>query len=190
MALQGFDKDYYLSAKLTALQATYPEWATKTAADLEAFLANVGFTAESHYTTWGWQEGLAPNAYFNQAEYKLAKATQLFNANLYVSIEAAMAAFDAAWTTDPYLHYLQYGAAENVNPSNTFDESEYYASKLAALQADPATSAEWTGKTVADLQAFFQAAGLTALGHYIMYGETEGIAVTAVPDGEKVADAG
>ncbi|SHO52258.1 beta strand repeat-containing protein [Desulfopila aestuarii] len=188
MALQGFDQSYYLSAKLTALQATYPEWATKTTTDLNTFLANAGYTPESHYEAWGWQEGLAPNAYFNPSQYTLAKATSLFNAGLYVSIDAAKAAFQAAWTADPYQHYLAYGDAENVNPSNSFDVSSYYASKLAALQADPATSPEWAGKTVADLQAYFKAAGLTALGHYEMYGQAEGIPVTVVPDDEKVDD--
>jgi len=187
MALQGFDSSYYLNAKLTALQATESEWALKDTAFLETVLQNVyGLTAEEHYTQYGYAEGLAPNAYFNAAEYKLAKATAMFDAGLYLNIESAQAAFEAAWTGDAYQHYLQYGAAEGINPSNAFDESSYLASKLAALQADTATATEWAGKTVADVEAAFTAAGLTALGHYVAYGATEGIAVTAVPAGEQV----
>lgn len=185
MALQGFDGSYYLSAKLAALQATEPEWLTKTTADLEATLLNVyNITPEAHYTQYGYNEGLAPNAYFNADEYKLAKATALFNANLYMSIEDAQDAFEAAWTGDPYQHYLQYGSAEGVNPSNDFDESSYLDSKLVALQtADPTG---WGTKTAADVRAAFTAAGLSALGHYQAYGATEGITVTAVPTAEQV----
>ncbi|MDD2390752.1 MAG: hypothetical protein PHP23_13590, partial [Desulfobacterales bacterium] len=111
----------------------------------------------------------------------------MFDAGNYMTVEAAQAAFEAAWTGDAYQHYLQYGSAEGVNPSNAFDESSYLASKLAALQADTATATEWAAKTAADVQAAFAAAGLTALGHYIAYGEDEAIAVTAVPASEQVA---
>ena len=72
MALQGFDESYYLSAKLTALQAatsTATDWASKTTTDLEALLTNLGMTAESHYQMYGHSEGLAPNTYFNADQY-------------------------------------------------------------------------------------------------------------------------
>jgi S-layer protein len=186
MALQGFDEAYYLSAKLAALAVEYPEWATKTTDDLKAFMANVGFTPESHYSQIGYTEGLAPNAYFNHNEYTLAKAQQLFDANLYGSISEAQAAFEAAWTGDAYLHYLQYGAAEGINPSNDFDASSYLADKLADLQADSATAADWADKTEADVLAAFTAAGLTPLTHYIAFGEDEGLTVTEVPADEQV----
>jgi S-layer protein len=187
MALQGFDKSYYLSAKLAALQATETEWVGKTTTFLETVLQNVyGLTAEVHYNQYGYKEGLAPNAYFNADEYKLAKATALFDSGKYLSIEAAQADFEAKWPFDPYQHYLRYGSAEGVNPSNDFDESSYLASKLASLQANPATATAWATKTVADVQTAFTAAGLSALGHYLAYGATEGIAVTAVPTAEQV----
>lgn len=190
MALQGFVESEYLAAKLAALQ-TKPEWVGKTTDQLKAYLANAGFTPESHYQQFGWKEGLAPNNLFNAAEYKLAKATQLFNKGLteggtpYASIDAALTAFEAAWTADPYLHYVQFGTVEGVNPSNAFDESSYLASKLAQLQATNPTV--WTAdKTAADVQAAFAAAGLSALGHYEAFGKTEGIAVTQVPVDEQV----
>lgn len=188
MALQGFDEAYYLSAKLAALRAVYPEWSTKTTADLKAYLANVGFTPESHYNQHGYTEGLAPNAYFNHAEYKLAKAQELFNRpdSTYVSIAEALAAFEQAWTGDAYLHYLQFGAFEKINPSNAFDASSYLEDKLADLQADSDTAAEWADKEVGDLLAAFEDAGFTPLTHYIAFGEGEGLTVTEVPAGEQV----
>jgi S-layer protein len=193
MALQGFDKEYYLAAKLAALQADpayATDWATKTTTDLEAFLKIEGFTPESHYQAYGWAEGLAPNALFNAAEYKQAKFEALVADGEYDTVAEAEAAFDEAWPFNPYLHYVQYGSAEGINPSNAFDESEYLASKLADLKADPDTATEWADKTVADVRAAFTAAGLSALGHYQAWGEDEGIAVTEVPADEKVADDG
>lgn len=186
MALQGFVESEYLAAKLAQLQSNYTEWAGKDADFLKTVLANLGMTPEQHYQDFGWAEGLAPNNLFNAAEYKLAKAQALFDAGAFFTLQEAKDAFAAAWTDDPYLHYIQFGSAEGVNPSNSFDESSYLASKLAALQADAATSADWAGKTVDDVRAAFTAAGLSALGHYQLIGKGEGIAVTAVPAEEQV----
>ncbi|MBC2704943.1 hypothetical protein [Desulfobacula sp.] len=189
MALQGFNEEYYLGAKLAALQAdpaTAADWAGKDTAFLSTVLDSFGFTAESHYQDYGWAEGLAPNAYFNAAEYKLAKAEAMFDEGGYWSVDDALAFFEEAWPYDPYLHYLAYGSAEGINPSNDFDESSYYESKLADLQADPDTADEWADKTPDDVKAAFEAAGLTALGHYEAYGRDEGIPVTEVPASEQV----
>lgn len=186
MALQGFVESEYLAAKLAQLQSNYTEWAGKDADFLKTVLANLGMTPEQHYQDFGWAEGLAPNNLFNAAEYKLAKAQALFDAGAFFTLQEAKDAFAAAWTDDPYLHYIQFGSGEGVNPSNSFDESSYLASKLAALQADAATSADWAGKTVDDVRAAFTAAGLSALGHYQLIGKGEGIAVTAVPAEEQV----
>jgi len=197
MALQGFDKEYYLAAKLAALQAeedTAADWEDKDETYLEEFLTEHGFDAESHYQAYGWAEGLAPNALFNAAEYKLAKATDMYNKGLeadattsYDTVAEAEAAFDEAWPIDPYLHYVRYGSAEGINPSNAFDESEYLASKLADLKAKPDTATEWADNTVEDVRKAFVDNGLSALGHYQMFGkEDEEIAVTAVPDDEQV----
>jgi len=193
MALQGFDKDFYLSAKLAALQAdpaTATEWAGKDTAFLEDKLVNgFGLTAEQHYTMYGYQEGLAPNAFFDPAEYIAAKATAMFNdpSTSYTSIKEAADAFVATWNEigggNVYDHYLQYGAAENVNPSNSFDNSAYLEAKLAELQAAGTPGFD----TVADVEAAFAAAGLTALGHFIEYGQAEGLTAPAVPEDEQVS---
>ncbi|MBV5302653.1 MAG: hypothetical protein JZU70_00375, partial [Chlorobium sp.] len=181
--VQGFDETYYLGVKLKSLQAQFSEWVVKDTADLKTALADAGFTPETHYMTWGWQEHLAPNEYFNAAEYARAVATNRYNeslfnhTNTYASIDAAEAAFKAEYTGDMYQHYLQDGSAKDINPSNSFDASFYYASKLVQLQADNATKAEWSTKTVDDVKAAILGNGMTALSHYEMYGKTEGVAV-------------
>jgi len=183
MALQGFDANYYLGAKLAELQATESEWVGKDTTFLATVLSNVyGLTAEEHYAQYGFSEGLAPNAYFNAAEYKLAKAVSLFDTGNYLTVEAALAAFEAAWTGDSYLHYLQFGGPEGINPSNDFDASQYWDDKLALLQSDSATATEWASNTAADVKAAFDAAG-----HYILFGEAEGLTVTVVPADEQVS---
>jgi len=180
MTIQGFDKDYYLGVKLTALQAdpvTSDSWNGRDTAFLEKILVSFGFSAESHYQLYGWQEGFAPNPYFNAAEYKLSKATAMFDGGGYWSVANALSAFEAAWTLDPYQHYLAYGAAEGINPSSSFDQNAYFADKLAELQA---AGSDWDGKTPDDLCHFFSTCGLSALSHYMLYGKNEGMVVKPV----------
>ena len=190
MALQGFDEQYYLNAKLASLQAdsvTASGWAGKASAYLMTILSNFGLTPTSHYQMYGYKEGLSPNAYFNADEYSMAKAQQLLDQGTYDTPDDAMTAFETAWQSDPYLHYLEYGSAEGINPSNSFDESLYYEAKLTALQADSATSATWTGKTIADLKSLFDANSFTPLSHYMAYGAFEGLVVSDVPANEQVS---
>ncbi|NKN32752.1 beta strand repeat-containing protein [Marichromatium bheemlicum] len=187
MALQGFDQTYYLGVKLAQLQSNPPtadEWADKTTADVEAAFQAANLTAEQHYTTYGYTEGLAPNAFFVPREYELAKGMQLMAANpgAYPDLAAAAKAFTDAWNGNVYDHYLQYGAAEDINPSNDFDNSAYYASKLAELQGKGNTDYQ----TVDELKAYFESIGMTPLGHYVDFGEDEGVPVTPVPEDEQV----
>lgn len=188
MALQGFDKDYYLNAKLEQLQndpATSATWAGKTADFLESKLLNgFGLTAEQHYAQYGYQEGLAPNAYFDPQEYIQAKAVAMVNdpASSYTSVDAAAKAFVDLWGGNVYQHYLQYGASEGINPSNDFDASAYLEEKLAALQA----AGETQYQTADDVKAALAAAGLTPLDHFLEYGQQEGLSAPAVPADEQV----
>lgn len=188
MAIQGFDKNFYLNAKLAQLQSnpeTAADWAGKDAAFLEARLENgFGLSAEAHYEQYGYQEGLAPNAFFNSAEYIRAKATEMFNDSetAYLTIDAAAEDFVNLWGGNVYNHYLQYGESENINPSNDFDVSSYLEAKLAQLQAEGNTEITTT-EGVAEA---FEASGLTALTHFLAYGEEEGLSATAVPEDEQV----
>lgn len=186
MALQGFDEAYYLQEKLTDLAAALPEWASKDTDFLKAVLANNGYTPEAHYLAVGYAEGNGPNAYFNAAEYIEAKVDALFETKLYMNDGEARDAFLAALDgADPYQHYLAAGAAEGLNPSNAFDESSYFADKLAALSAADALPDGVT--TVDGLRTWFADNGLTALGHFIQAGKSEGLTVTPVPAAEQVS---
>lgn len=185
MALRGFDKTYYLNAKLAQLQntpETSDEWAGKSVDFLENKLrSGFGLTAEEHYQQYGYQEGLVPNAFFDPQQYIQAKATSLFNDDTtdYTSIDAAADAFVDVWNGNVYQHYLQYGADEGINPSQAFDASAYLEEKLAALQA----AGETQYQTIGDVRAAFDAAGLTPLGHFIEYGREEGLSAPEVaPD--------
>ena len=188
MAIQGFNKEFYLNAKLAQLQSnseTAADWAGKDAAFLEARFSAVGLTAEEHYEQYGYQEELAPNAFFNPAEYIRAKATDMFNDanNSYLTIDAAAEAFVNLWGGNVYNHYLQYGEDEGINPSNSFDVSGYYEAKLAQLQAEGNTEIT----TVEQVKEAFETAGLTALEHFLTYGQTEeGLTAPAVPADEQV----
>lgn len=188
MGLAGFDLTYYLTAKLNALKTeNASEWADKDIAYLNAVLNNVyRITAQEHYNLYGYKEDLAANAYFNTAEYEMAKAVQMFNSGSFSSVAVALDLFREAWPHNPYLHYLYFGAAEGINPSNSFDESEYLADKLAALQTYASTRPAWDGKTIADLRVYLASVGMTALDHFINFGQNEGISVTPVTGDERV----
>ncbi len=179
--LQGFDKNYYLAVKLAALQTSNSGWVGKTVDDLESVLRSYGLTAETHYSQFGYKEGCAPNAYFNHSEYLQAKATTMYYSGGYSSVEDAQVAFIAAWPGDSYLHYLSFGSAEGLNPSNSFDESEYLSDKLASIQSEVNS---WDGKTIVDLRQHLSSIGMSTLGHYILHGQYEGLSPTPVSQDE------
>lgn len=173
-----FDVNVYLANKLAQLQQAEPN-ANWTAPKLDDTLAAAGFVGEDgayqHFEQYGAGENLSPNTYFNAEQYFYAKAAQANNISIsavkdYHVADIKVAIKDAglnAWT-----HYHLYGSSEGVNPSNSFDEAAYLTAKLADLQAKDSTNWPST-KTIADLQAAFKAAGLSALEHYLSYGVTE-----------------
>jgi len=52
------------------------------------------------------------------------------------------------------------------------------ADKLAALRAE---GSDWDHKTIDDLRNLFNSLGMTALDHYLSYGQFEGLSVTPIP---------
>lgn len=173
MAIEAwFDYDVYMFNKLTQMKATDPSgnW---TMDKLVQTFADAGFLgaegAQQHFLQYGANEDVAPNRFFNATEYYEAKAAQYYGkspsdvtdlevANMKVAIhDAGM----NAWT-----HYQMYGTSEGVNPSNAFDTSAYMEAKLAAMQAAEPDK----GWTMDMLNDAFQAAGLSALEHFALYG--------------------
>ena len=84
-------------------------------------------------------------------------------------------------------HYINYGTAEKINPSNNFDTAKYLQAKAAALNAQAGTT-EWTADKVAEA---FKEAGMNALEHAILYSadDTPGEAAKAFNDNGSVIDA-
>ncbi len=170
----------YLASKLNQLQLTDPagNWTFFT---LTAALEQAGLTPFEHFEQFGDAEGTSPNSYFNAAEYLQAKANQL-NADGVTPPPGASAwtaqlahqAIDAAGLTT-WSHFQQYGWAEGVNPSNSFDISDYLAAKAAE-----------SGLTVEQVVEALKANNLDPITHYYEFGEAEGVVVTPVPADEQV----
>lgn len=184
MASDWFDESYYLDAKVLynnnfnggAGVDGINTWNASTV--LAAFAAN-GLTPEEHYLQYGWTEGLSPNANYNETDYVNSKVAQL-NADAFNGkTDWTATDFRAAWGTNPFTHYLQYGAYETgVNPSASFDDDAYYAAKTAELNA---TSFDGrTNWTTAEVITAFQSAGITPLGHYDTFGASENLIAKAL----------
>lgn len=183
-----FNKEQYLQSKLAQLVAAGDHRFADIVA-LDVAIKAAGYDAYTHFQAYSLVERTSPNAYFNAGEYLTAKAAQ---ANAKGALEGgrtdwtadgiALAIKDAGFATI-WDHFVQYGWKEGVNPSNAFDVSSYFASKLAELQATDAAGA-WTQDKMI---AAFAAAGLDPITHYLSYGKAEaGVVVTAVPAAEQV----
>lgn len=171
-----FNYNGYMNNKLAQLQKAEPaagwnmEKLVKTFSDV-GFVGDVG--AEMHFEQYGQYENVAPNAFFNATEYLRAKAAQFYgiDAKAVTDLQAAdmqvaiQKAGMSAWS-----HYEKYGSTEKVNPSNSFDTEAYMNAKLVAVNAVPG------GKqyTLPELYEAFQAAGYSALEHFMIYGGNGG----------------
>jgi len=172
MTLKGFSQSDYADDLLNYLKSYTPEeWQDKTVADILTIAQQFNINLENHYLTDGWKLGLSPNSYFNGDEYKLAW-----------EIKHPEDTLDGV---NPYLHYLTVGAAENINPSNSFDESDYINNVLIYYQHN--SPEQWSDITYDQLKAAMASAGITALSFHIDYNIDESIfPVFAVPEDEAV----
>lgn len=164
MATPWFIKEDYLQSKLSQLIASGDNSYTNTV-QVEAAIEAAGYTALSHFETYGSLERTSPNQYFDAAEYLEAKAAESNSTPEGV----ALAINDAGLSI--WQHFQQYGWTEGVSPSNSFDVDAYLADKLAQLQADE-PGAGWTAQMLEDT---LEAAGLDPISHYYTYGQAEGL---------------
>lgn len=185
-----FNANDYFRNKLAALNAAdnLQTWNDLT---LRAAFSNAGYDLDAdgmyqHYTDFGQYEGVSPNALFNVDEYLYAKAVQYYaqDGTLDIKNVTSQHAY-SMWLAissigmTPWQHYLQYGAAEGINPSASFDSTAYLNAKLAQLQsAEPSK-----GWTLDSLQTTLNDAGLTPLEHYYEYGISEGLSPIPVTSG-------
>ena len=181
-----FNKEYYLHSKLAQLVASGDSSYADIVA-LDVAIEAAGYDAFSHFQAFSLVERTSPNQYFNAGEYLTAKAAQANATEAggrtdWTADGIALASKDAGIATI-WDHFAKYGWAENVNPSNAFDVSDYFADKLAQLQADE-PSVGWTD---ASMKAAFAAAGLDPVTHFLSFGVDEGFFVSPVPAGEQVS---
>ena len=118
---------------------------------------------------------IAATQYFDEDAYVEAKAQMMYRNGKTGSVEDAKAQFLSKWTGDMIDHYLQYGAAENVNPSNNFDNSDYIQQVAVA-----------EGLTYQEVKADLESQGMTPLAHFLDIGEAEGYTAPAVSEDEQV----
>jgi hypothetical protein len=181
-----FDEDYYLAEKLAQLQSnpnTAEDWADKTTDDVLQAFTDAGLTSYEHYVEYGDDEGLSPNEYFDYGYYVYEEAYQLYedgkSTSIYDGIRDFLDALDESGMT-AYEHFHLYGWEEGLDPSPSFDVDTYFENKLAQLQSNEDTAADWAGKTVDDLEDYFAELGLDPVQHYIEWGADEGISYSEV----------
>ena len=200
-----FDESYYLKSKLAQLESVGEKDANGNAYTLDSLkqaISDAGMTPETHYQTYGRTEQLNPNAYFNEAEYLIAKTMQVNSiaqdGRTNWAVDEVKAAIEDIGLT-PAEHYEVYGGHETdakgnlINPSNAFDANAYVAAKLYQLQTSGTEEekAEWAGKTAADVVAAIAENGMSPVSHYEMFGATEANAgdvplVQTVPVAQRV----
>lgn len=117
---------------------------------------------------------------FDESYYLNAKLEQLHakgemdaSGKPYTMESLVKAISDAGLT--PYSHYTQYGCREGLDPSSTFDQSYYLASKLAQLRSTGEVDADGNAYTMASLTATLAAQGMSPLQHYLQFGRDEGL---------------
>ena len=201
-----FNGSVYMQNKLASLKATD---STMTYDKMLAAFTEAGFIGEEgyyqHFEQYGSKaaENLSPNAFFDPYEYAQFKAISYFTSDeagdkkvdeatvrgdiKYYAGQITQAFSDAGMSA--WEHYNQYGAAEKINTSNAFDESDYLTAKAAALNKAEGVDT-WTADTVRD--AIIKA-GMTPLSHYMEYAgkgdnEVKAGSTFAVPDDEKVKE--
>ena len=177
MATSYFNEIFYLESKLAQLQRTGETQFTSVVQVRDAILAAGFATVRDHFNLYSLEEGTNPNRFFNTQEYLEAKAAQLNEAEgttTYTANSVAIALAEAGYT-NAYDHYVQWGWAEGINPSNAFDTDIYFVEKAAE-----------SGLTVDEVKAAFVAAGLDPITHYELYGRSEGLTAPPVPPEDQV----
>ena len=184
-----FNEEYYLTGKLAQLQSLDKQYKDWSVDDVKKAFSDAGLTAYEHFAQFGHSERISPSADFDANYYIASKAAQLnemayggrSNWTMQDVVDSFKAAGLSAWD-----HYAQYGFAEGVNPSESFDTDAYCAAKAVELNKQAYDGkTDWT---VADVKAAFSAAGITALQHAAEFAETENINVPAATDKDAVQD--
>ena len=170
-----YNDDHYISEKVdecnTIKFENQADWtadkvraAIATAYDTDVYSPDLGY---SNFVDSGNAENCSPNPLFNVMEYVYAKANQLN------TLQNGQGYQGHQWTGEQVLkffedhnitawdHFTTAGQFENVNPSNNFDLSDFYAKK-----AEQCNSMEFDGKSDWDEQSvmnYFRDHGINAV---------------------------
>lgn len=200
-----YNDDTYIKNKVvecnTIKFGDQSDWSADT---VKAFLA--GAYGEDTYASWigydnfvnsGNAENCSPSPYFVVAEYLAAKAAQLngikYNDKTDWNQQDVLKAFNDAGIT-AWDHYTTSGQAENINPSNAFDTSAFFAAKCDILNTwqneDGTTGFEgkndWTPE---DVIATFQGLGINPIMNQPDNPNASSL-IIQVPSDEQVQDNG
>jgi len=171
-APKWFFADLYYANKLAALGAGW------TQEKLDAAFLAAGYSLDNdglyrHFVEYGNAEGLSPNSFFSTDQYLANKTAQFFNVENPTADQISHVAKlieDAGMT--PWDHFHRYGWKEDVDPSDSFDVSQYLADKLEQLGSG------WTTDKLVETLAEH---GLNPITHYVDYGKSEGLDAKAPP---------
>lgn len=172
-----FDAKVYMANKLAQLKATEPtvDW---TEEKLTKVMEENGFKGDegayAHFTQFGEAENVSPNELFDVKEYLAAKAKQLNSMNVDGKVWTEVSVMDAiksAGMNSAWEHYVKFGSAEGINPSNDFNAEGYILAKTQLMnETSEGGRSNWT---VAEVKAAFAENGLSALEHYNLFGQAE-----------------
>ena len=165
----------YLNNKLAQLQANDPKgnWTMET---MTKALEEAGYKGNDglykHFTEFGMDENVSPNAAFDVSFYLAAKAKQLeaLQPGTTWSVNKVYEAITGSGMS-VWEHYQQFGSNEGIATSGDFDSTKYISEKTKLLnetQQDGRT--DWT---VTEVKEAFANAGLSALEHYNLFGKAE-----------------
>lgn len=165
----------YLNNKLAQLQANDPKgnWTMET---MTKALEEAGYKGDDglykHFTEFGMDENVSPNAAFDVSFYLAAKAKQLeaLQPGTTWSVNKVYEAITGSGMS-VWEHYQQFGSNEGIATSGDFDSTKYISEKTKLLnetQQDGRT--DWT---VTEVKEAFANAGLSALEHYNLFGKAE-----------------
>ncbi len=122
---------------------------------------------------------IAASQYFDEEQYIQSKARIMVLNGKAPDVATAVAQFQSKWTGDMIDHYLNYGANENVNPSNSFDNSDYIL--LVAVDE---------GREWAEVRAELNASGMSPLRDFLERGQGLGYDAPAIRPNDCCTDVG
>ncbi|MDL2276005.1 hypothetical protein LJC22_07775 [Desulfosarcina sp. OttesenSCG-928-G10] len=155
---EWFEWEVYFQNKLTAMG---PGWSKE---GLKSAFLSAGYSLDTqgmwrHFRDYGNDEDVSPNSVFDPQGYLIAKTADFFGVENPTAAQMAdVAARIANAKLTLWEHYYQYGWDEGINPSATFDSSQYIEAAAA-----------YYGITVDQMSQKLKDEKINPVMHYLMY---------------------